>query len=98
MKVFIYAVEREAKPLLDILKAKFEKKVGQLEIYSSNIQERHFRICLGGIGKVASSSSILLIESAIHEPIEEIINVGVAGSINPSSTTLIPLQSAILPA
>lgn len=42
MKVFIYAVEREAKPLLDIFKAKFEKRVGQLEIYSVNKQELHF--------------------------------------------------------
>lgn len=89
MKVFIYAVEREAKPLLDIFKAKFEKKVGQLEIYSANKQERHFCVCLGGIGKAASSSSISLLESATHELIEQIINVGVAGSINPNKAGIL---------
>ena len=89
MKVFVYAVEREAKPLLDIFKVKFEKKAGQLEIYLANKQEHHFCVCLGGIGKVASSSSISLLESVIDEPIEEIINVGVAGSINPSKAGIL---------
>lgn len=89
MKVFIYAVEREAKPLLDILKAKLEKKIGQLGIYLVNKQENHFCVGLGGIGKVASSSSVSLLESAIYEPIEEIINVGVAGSINPDKAGIL---------
>lgn len=89
MKVFIYAVEREAKPLLDILKAKLEKKIGQLEIYLVNKQENHFCVGLGEIGKVASSSSVSLLESAIYEPIEEIINVGVAGSINPDKAGIL---------
>ena len=89
MKVFVYAVEREAKPLLDILKAKLEKKIGQLEIYLVNKQENHFCVGLGGIGKVASSSSVSLLESAIYEPIEEIINVGVAGSISPNKAGIL---------
>lgn len=89
MKIICYALEREAIPLLASISAKKIKEIGQLSIFEASNMSMQTNICLCGIGKVASSSSVSLLESMIDEHIEEIINVGVAGSINPSKAGIL---------
>ena len=75
-----------------MLNAIFTKKIneiGQLSIFEASNMRLRANICLCGVGKVASSSSISLLESEAREPIDEIINVGVAGSVNPSKVGIL---------
>lgn len=89
MKIICYATEREAKPLLNAGSVKKNKGIYSLTLFDVFSRKTETNICICGIGKVASSSSISMFESAIKAPIEEIINVGVAGSINPDKAGIL---------
>ena len=87
MKIILFATNREAAPFLNecgLIKTNEYKK---FEFNLKNFS--NVAVAQSGIGKVSSSLSISLLESTAPEPIDEIINVGVAGSINPSKVGIL---------
>lgn len=89
MLYLFFAGKREAKPLLDALSFQFMFSSGQLNIYSSKDLEDRLAICIAGVGKVASGSSVALLSSFIGEKADQLINIGVAGSINPDKAGIL---------
>ena len=89
MKYIFFAVEREAAPLLEATSSSLMYKSGQLKIYASKDFKYKLRICIAGIGKVASASSASLLSSIVGEKIGEFLNVGVSGSINPDKVGIL---------
>lgn len=89
MKLFVFATDREVKPILDSLRIKPIKKFVYTRTYFLCLNGNEFCVCLGGIGKVSSAASIAGLVHIKTKPIDEIINVGVAGSINPDKAGIL---------
>lgn len=88
MKLVLFANKKESYPLKDSC----------LQFVDSGIQgsflitKKFKTVCLvgiSGIGKVFSSASLVFLKNHIKEDVEEIINVGVAGSINPDKAEIL---------
>lgn len=78
MKAFIFAMEKEALPLLNIVKVTNQETVAKKTIYHAKFKSKKFIIAISGIGKVnAAMTTILLIN---HYNVSLVINVGLAGS------------------
>ena len=81
MKIILFATDREGAPFLNecgLIKA---NECGNFEFILKNFSK--VAVIKSGIGKVSSSAAVAFIKSNFKNEVSEIINVGVAGSINP---------------
>lgn len=78
MKAFIFAMEKEVTPLLNIIKVTSKETVAKKTIYHAEYKNKKFIIAVSGIGKVnAALTTALLINKY---KVTAVINVGLAGS------------------
>lgn len=88
MKLILFANIKEAYPFTNLYS-------GTSDIRFKNIFllfKRNNTQCaaaISGIGKVSSSASLVIFKNQIKENVDEIINVGVAGSINPDKVGIL---------
>lgn len=87
MKILVFATTREIEPVLNLIKPKVLNEPIKFNAYSSEKFESLFII--SGIGKVSSSCALTRAIFKYKLEIEAIINVGVAGSINPSKVGIL---------
>ena len=85
MKILIFACRREALGLLKNVEIIKQWENGCIFVHSST----NVLILFSGIGKVSASSSVAFVSSDPSYRISEIINVGVAGSINPDKVGIL---------
>lgn len=87
MKIILFATDREAAPFLNecgLIKA---NEYGNFEFFLENFSK--VAVIKSGIGKVSSSAAVAFIKSNFKNEVSEIINVGVAGSINPDKAGIL---------
>ena len=89
MKLFVFASLGECSSFTENFV--FEKKLvfRDYSLLTSSFRKTDFSVLISGIGKVSSSSSITKIFNFFREKIDEIINVGVAGSIAPTKAEIL---------
>lgn len=86
MKIFSFATIREAGSLVSILNAQISSRLPNgLCLYKRG----DIGIAISGIGKVSSSCAVSILHEKFRDQIESIVNVGVAGSINPSKAEIL---------
>lgn len=83
MKCIVFAMEKEAKPLLEnpLLSIKKEKQFGFTKINECSVNGKDFIVAISGIGKAFAASAITSIANNYPE-VDQIINAGVGGSNN----------------
>ncbi len=84
MKLFIYAMQPEAKPFLDLVSIKKTRKLGYTTVYEVSKDGRDFLIATSGIGKAFASGALAAILTAYEGQIDEVYNLGIGGSIDAS--------------
>ncbi len=92
MKCFVFAMEKEAKPLLDVSEILSCRKCGYSSLYEIEKDGKRSLIGVSGVGKAFASSMIAAI-CLLHPEVEQIINVGVGGSLSAKKA---PLLSAVI--
>ena len=92
MKCFAFAMEKEARPLLEQAEVISSKKCGYATIYEVKKDGLSFLVGVSGIGK-AFAASLIASVCLLHPEVDEIINVGVGGSIDAEKA---PLLSAVI--
>lgn len=86
MKALAFAMDREAKPLLDSSRITASYKYGFAKIYEGEFMNTKYVAVVSGIGKVFSAAGITtLIE---HCAPESIVNVGICASLEPQKAPL----------
>ena len=92
MKCFVFAMEKEAKPLLEESQILSSRKCGLSLLYEVEKDGVRFLVCVSGVGKGFAASAIAEI-CLLHPEVEQIINVGVGGSLDAEKA---PLLSAVI--
>lgn len=78
MKAFIFAMEKEALPLLNIVKVTNKQTVAKKTIYHAEFNGKNFIIAISGIGKVNAAMTTMLLINKYS--VSTVINIGLAGS------------------
>ena len=60
MKAFVFAMEKEATPLLNIIKVTSKETVAKKTIYHAEFKNKKFIIAVSGIGKVNATVTTAL--------------------------------------
>ncbi len=89
---FLCAMDSEAKPLLAKAELLATSKVGFASLYSCAYEGKRFFLAVCGIGKVLSACGLAGIAVA-HPEIDQFVNLGVGGSLDPKTA---PLLSAVV--
>ena len=93
MVAFVYAMEKEALPLLEEVTILSDKKMGKISrLLEVSLNKKKFLIVISGIGKAFAASS-LSSAFALHPEIDAVINLGVSGSLNEKEA---PIFSAVI--
>ena len=82
MKLFIYAMEKEAAPFLDKVLFTKKRKLGYATVYEAFKGDKSFLIAISGIGKAFAAGALSAILTAYEGQIDEIYNLGVGGSLS----------------
>lgn len=93
MIAFIFAMEKEAKPLLDISKEIKNEKHGAALFSLRKYQNKKFLLVISGIGKTLSGAAVAVIP-LLYKEVNVLISLGLSASLNsdkyPSLTTIVP--------
>ena len=87
MKIILFATDREAAPFLNERGFIEANGHGNFEFNLKKFSK--VAVVKSGIGKVSSSAAVAFIKSNFKNEVSEIINVGVAGSINPNKAGIL---------
>ena len=91
MKILVFAMEKEARPLLDEVSIKATKRNGYATIYECDYLGHPFVIAISGIGKAFAASCLAALANTYT--IDYIVNFGVAGTLDAEQA---PLLSAVI--
>lgn len=92
MKIFIFAMEKEAKPLLDALEIQKDFNLGYARVRECKYHNRKVAIVISGVGKAFAAASVAAL-AAHYSKIDYIINFGVGGS---TDVGFAPIGSVII--
>lgn len=87
MKIILFATDREAAPFLNERGFIEANEHGNFDFNLKKFSK--VAVVKSGIGKVSSSAAVAFIKSNFKNEVSEIINVGVAGSINPNKAGIL---------
>ena len=92
MKCFLYAMAKEAEPLLSEAKILSKRQAGFASFYECKLEGKRFIVGVTGMGKVFAGSGVA---SALHlfPSIDAILNIGVGGSLDAKKA---PLLSVVI--
>lgn len=93
MKAIAFAMRKEAEGLLLKSKTKRLIKVGVAEIQVCEMNGIEYILLLTGMGKVNAASSVTSLCLILNDKVEEIVNGGIGGSMDPQEA---PLFSAVI--
>ncbi len=91
MECFVFAMEKEAKPLLDQCQILKTETFGFTKCYTCSLEGRTFLVAISGIGKGFAAACVASV--AAHYQVEAIVNGGVAGSLDGKKA---PILSAVI--
>ncbi len=91
MFVFVFAMEKEASPLLKDCEILSEETIGFTRLIHARFESHEFLAGISGIGKAFASSTMTAIcaHPVYGKSIEGVINVGIAGSLNKKKADLL---------
>ncbi len=91
MFAFVFAMEKEAAPVLKEATIIKEEKVGYTRLVEATYQGVRFLVGISGIGKgfAASAMTVICTHPVYSKELEGVINVGVAGSFDKSKADIL---------
>ena len=82
MKLFIYAMEKEASPLLQSSLILSKEQLGYCRYFLLEHEGIRFALAISGIGKAFASAAMAAVIERHGDEIDEIYNLGVGGSVS----------------
>lgn len=92
MICILFAMNKEAAPLLKEVEVLGEERFGCAELYRCKRGDREFYVGISGVGKAFAAAALSSFATA-HSEIDAFINVGVGGSKHPEKA---PILSAVI--
>ncbi len=89
--LFCYAMDHEAKPLLEASQVNKKKELGFAKLYECEYEGTSFLVLISGIGKVAAGAGLSAVLAT--EKVDRVFNVGVGGSLDAKKA---PIRTAII--
>ena len=84
MKLFIYAMEAEAKDLLAEVKLLATRKLGYTIVHEAEVEGERIIVAIAGMGKAFAAAGLAAVLTAYEGQIDEVYNLGIGGSIDAS--------------
>ena len=90
MICFLFAMEKEAAPLLEDCQISEATKIGFSKFYACEKDEKKFLVGITGIGKVFASSAVSALRLK-YPTVDGLLNIGVGGSLDAEAAPLLQL-------